>query len=146
MHALPGDADQPIHIRADAAEMDQTSERIVYRGAVRVDQGSLRVDAEQITVEYEDQKVVRIVAQGGPATYRQELENPSGEVVAQATNITYLTRDERLELHGGAFLSQQGNEISGDTIVYDMVAGRVEAVSGEGSPVRMVLQPAARQR
>ena len=135
VHALPGDADQPIHIRADAAEMDQTSERIVYRGAVRVDQGSLRVDAEQITVEYEEQKVVRIVA-----------ENPSGEVVAQATNITYLTRAERLELHGGAFLSQQGNEISGDTIVYDMVAGRVEAVSGEGSPVRMVLQPAARQR
>jgi len=144
--ALPQDADQPIHIRADAAEMDQISGEIVYRGAVRVDQGSLRVDADQITVEYEDQKVVRIVAEGGPASYRQQLENPPGEVVAQATTIVYLTRDERLELQGAASLTQQGNEISGEKILYDIVAGKVEAISGEGGSVRMVLQPASRPR
>jgi len=144
--ALPQDADQPIHIRADAAEMDQRADQIVYRGAVRVDQGTLRVDADEITVQYENQKVVRIVAQGGPASYRQQLENPSGEVMAQATTIVYMTRDERLELQGSASLSQQGNEISGETILYDMVAGKVEAVSGEGGSVRMVLQPASRPR
>jgi lipopolysaccharide export system protein LptA len=142
--ALPQDAEQPIHIRANAAEMDQGSDQIVYRGAVRVDQGTLRVDADTITVQYENQKVVRIVAEGGPASYRQELDNPAGEVVAQALRIVYLTRDERLELQGSASLSQQGNEISGDTIHYDMVAGKVEAVSGEGGSVRMVLQPATR--
>ena len=126
--------------------MDQTSDRIVYRGAVRVDQGTLRVDADQIIVQYEDQKVVRIVAEGNPASYRQQLANPEGEVVAQAATIVYLTRDERLELQGTASLSQQGNQISGETILYDMVAGKVEAVSGEGGSVRMVLQPASRPR
>jgi len=144
--ALPQDADQPIHIRADAAEMDQGNDQIVYRGAVRVDQGTLRVDADRITIEYEDQKVVRIVAEGSPASYRQELENPAGEVIAEATTIVYLTREERLELQGTASLSQQGNEISGETILYDIVAGKVEAVSGEGGSVRMVLQPASRPR
>lgn len=144
--ALPQDADQPIHIRADAAEMDQGTDQIVYRGGVRVDQGTLRVDADQITVQYEDQKVIRIVAQGQPASYRQQLDKPEGEVVAEATTIVYLTREERLELQGTASLSQQGNEISGDTILYDMVAGKVEAVSGEGGSVRMVLQPASRPR
>jgi lipopolysaccharide export system protein LptA len=126
--------------------MDQGTDQIVYRGAVRVDQGTLRVDADEITVQYEDQKVVRIVATGGPASYRQELDDPEGEVLARATTIVYLTRDERLELKGSAFLSQQGNEISGDTILYDMVEGKVEAVSGEGGSVRMVLQPASRPR
>jgi len=124
--------------------MDQTSDQIVYHGAVRVDQGTLRVDADQITVQYEDQKVVRIVAKGGPASYRQEIEDPAGEVLAKASTIVYLTRDERLELQGAASLSQQGNEISGETIRYDMVEGKVEAVSGEGGSVRMVLQPASR--
>jgi lipopolysaccharide export system protein LptA len=142
--ALPQDADQPIHIRADAAEMDQNSDQIVYHGDVRVDQGTLRVDADQITVQYEDQKVVRIVATGGPASYRQEIEDPAGEVQAKASTIVYLTRDERLELQGAASLSQLGNEISGETIRYDMVEGKVEAVSGEGGSVRMVLQPASR--
>jgi lipopolysaccharide export system protein LptA len=144
--ALPQDAEQPIHIRADAAEMDQASDQIIYQGAVRVDQGTLRVDADRITVQYENQKVVRIVAEGGPASYRQEVENPAGEVVAQANTIVYLTRDERLELRGSASLSQLGNEISGEKILYDMVAGKVEAVSGEGGSVRMVLQPASRPR
>jgi len=143
--ALPEDSDQPIHIRADVAEMDRAAERIVYRGSVRVDQGTLRVDADQLTVEYEDERVVRIVAEGSPASYRQALDNPPGEVVAQATTIIYFTRDEQLELNGNAFLTQQGNEISGDSIRYDMVAGRVEALSGEGGAVRMVLQPAPRE-
>ncbi len=144
--ALPQDADQPIHIRADAAEMDQAAEQIVYRGAVRVDQGTLQVIAEKIIVQYENQKVVRIIAEGNPASYRQELESPSGEVIAEAATITYLTKDERLELKGAARLSQQGNEISGELIVYDMVAGKVDAVAGDERPVRMILQPAARPR
>jgi lipopolysaccharide export system protein LptA len=145
-YALPEDADQPIHIRADRAELDQTAERIVYRGSVRVDQGSMRVDADQITVEYKEQKVIRIVADGEPASYRQELLDPPGEVVARAATIIYHTHDERLELQGSAFMTQQGNEIRGESILYDIVLGKVEAISGEDRPVEMILQPAIRTR
>lgn len=142
--ALPQDASQPIHIQANVAEMNQTTDEIVYQGDVTVDQGTLRVAADRITVHYIDQKVVRIVAEGSPARYRQEIEDPPGEVEAEATTIVYLTREEQLELSGSAGLRQQGNQISGESIRYDMVAGKVEAVSGAGGNVRMVLQPAAR--
>jgi lipopolysaccharide export system protein LptA len=142
--ALPEDASQPILIQANAAEMNQRSDEIVYSGEVRVEQGTLRVNADRITVEYVDQKVVRIIAQGAPARYRQAIEDPQGEVEAEAATIIYRTREEQLELTGDASLEQQGNTINGDTIRYDMVAGRVEAVSGAGNSVRMVLQPPAR--
>jgi len=142
--ALPDDASQPIHIQANVAEMNQATDEIVYQGNVKVDQGTLRVSADRITVHYIDQKVVRIVAEGSPARYRQDIEDPEGEVEAEAAIIVYLTREEQLELSGTAALRQQGNQISGESIRYDMVAGKVEAVSGAGGTVRMVLQPAAR--
>jgi lipopolysaccharide export system protein LptA len=141
--ALPEDADQPIHIRADTAEIDQQSERVIYRGSVRVDQGTLRVTADTMTIEYEDQKVVRIIAVGAPAHYQQQLESDEGQVKADALTIIYHTRDERIDLKGNANLEQEGSTLAGDLIVYDIVAGRVDASAESSKPVRMVLQPAA---
>ena len=51
---------------------------------------------------------------------------------------------ERVQLEHDAWLQQGGNEISGELIHYDMVAGRVNAESGEEGPVTVTVQPAAR--
>ncbi len=143
--ALPDDAEQPIHIRADNAEIDQQAERVVYRGAVQVDQGTLRVTADEMTVEYKNEKVVRIIATGTPAHYRQRVEADADEVLANATTIIYYTQEERLDLKGNAHLDQKGNTISGDYIRYDIVAGKVDATTEGDGPVRMILQPATRE-
>ncbi|MEZ5558770.1 MAG: lipopolysaccharide transport periplasmic protein LptA [Pseudomonadales bacterium] len=144
--ALPEDADQPIHIRAEKAEIDQNAARIIYSGSVQVDQGTLRVTADVMTVDYQDQQVVRITAEGAPAKYQQQLEADQGEVRADASTIIYHTRDERLDLQGDAVLVQEGNEISGELIKYDIVAGKVDAEGGAASQVEMVLQPASRPK
>jgi lipopolysaccharide export system protein LptA len=142
--ALPEDADQPIHIRADRAQVDRQAQTIVYRGSVQVDQGTMRVRADEMTIEYEDQRVVRITAQGQPARYQQELEEDQGQVRADARIIVYNLQQEQLQLQGEAFLTQGGNEITGELIRYDIVAGRVDAEAGEEEPVRVTVQPASR--
>ena len=142
--ALPDDADQPIHIRADNAEIDQDQQLVIYRGDVQVDQGTLRVTADEMTVEYRNQKVVRITATGAPAHYQQQLNETKEQVKARSSTIVYHTQDERLDLMGNAFLTQEGNEITGDQIKYDIVAGKVDAQSQSNERVRMVLQPATR--
>lgn len=142
--ALPEDADQPIHIRADNAEIDQDQGLVIYRGSVRVDQGTLRVTADEMTVEYVEQKVVRITAVGSPAHYQQQIEADKEQVRAHSSTIVYHTQEERLDLLGNAFLTQEGNEINGDLITYDIVAGKVDAKAESESPVRMILQPAER--
>lgn len=142
--ALPGDADQPIHIRADRAQVDRNAQTIVYSGSVQVDQGTMRVRADEMIIEYEDQRVVRIIAQGQPARYQQELEDDQGQVRADARTIVYNLQQEQLQLQGEAFLTQGGNEITGDLIRYDIVAGRVDAEAGEEGPVRVTVQPASR--
>lgn len=143
--ALPEDADQPIEIEAESAELDQNAGQVVYRGSVEVTQGSMRVFADQMTVDYEDQKVVRITAVGTPARYRQQLESDKGEVRAHAGTIVYHTQEERVHLEREAFLEQGGNEIAGELINYDIVAGKVSAESGGEGPVRVIVQPATRQ-
>jgi len=144
-HSLPEDSDQPIHIRADTAEIDNQAERVIYRGSVQVDQGTLRVTADTMTIEYEEQKVVRIIAVGTPAHYTQQIEADDENVKADALTIVYHTRDERVDLKGEANLEQEGSTITGDLIIYDIVAGKVDATAEGDAPVRMVLQPAATQ-
>lgn len=144
--ALPEDADQPIHIRADNVEYDQNGNRVIYRGSVQVDQGTLRVTAETLTIDLQDgKKVLRITAEDTPAHYQQQMEAGEEPVRAQALTIVYHTQDERVDLMGEANLEQEGSTLTGDLIVYDIVAGRVDATADHEKPVRMVLQPAATQ-
>ncbi|MFK7912948.1 MAG: lipopolysaccharide transport periplasmic protein LptA [Pseudomonadales bacterium] len=139
--ALPEDADQPINIRANEGELDRVSRTGIYRGDVQVDQGTLRIKAETMTVVYKDQKVTRITFNGTPATYQQQLNADEEMVFANAKTIVYYTQNEKLELEGDAFLSQQGNELRGEQIDYDIVAGKVDAESAGEGPIRMVVQP-----
>ncbi len=139
---LPEDAAQPIHIQSDSLEIDQRAQRGIYRGSVRIDQGTLRVTADEMIVEYLNKKVVKITATGNPAHYQQQLEENESQVRADALTIVYHTLEERLDLRGNAFLTQDGNEITGDFIRYDIVAGKVEAEAAEDGRVIMVLEPA----
>jgi lipopolysaccharide export system protein LptA len=140
--ALPEDARQPIHISAARAEVDRSTQTIVYRGGVQVQQGTMEVTADEMTVEYDDRRVVRITARGAPATYQQQLEADQGKVRADARIIVYQPQDEQVDLRGDAFLTQGGNEITGELIRYDIVAGKVRAEAGEQEPVRVTVQPA----
>lgn len=141
--ALPEDADQPISIRADSVEYDQNGNRVIYRGSVQVDQGTLRVTAETLTIDLQDgKKVLRITAVDTPAHYQQQIEAGEDLVRAHALTIVYHTQDERVDLKGEANLEQEGSTLTGDLIVYDIVAGRVDATAEREEPVHMVLQPA----
>ena len=145
--ALPDDADKPINIRADSVEYDQNGNRIIYRGSVQVDQGTLRVTAETMTIDLQDgKKVLRIVAEDTPAHYQQQIEVDEEPVRAQALTIIYHTQDERVDLKGDGNLGQEGSTLTGDLIVYDIVAGRVDASATREAPVTMVLQPSAMEK
>ena len=137
--ALPEDAEQPIRWRADQAEGDMAA-RTVLTGAVRMDQGTLRVEAERMVIEYEQDKVVRIVAEGDPAHYRQLRQRDAEPVRAQARTIIYHAAEARVELIGQARLTQQGNEFRGQRISYDQTAGAIEAEDDENG-VQMVWRP-----
>lgn len=143
--ALTSDADQPIHIEGDDASIDQNNETIIYTGSVQIVQGTLRVQGDKMVVKINGDQVERITTIGTPARYRQQLEDNQGEVVANADSIIYHTAQERIYLNGKATLEQQGNQLQGESIRYDIVAGKVDASAGDNKGrVRMQLDPASR--
>jgi lipopolysaccharide export system protein LptA len=141
--AIPEDATQPIQINADSAELDENKNIAVYHGNVRMEQGTMRVTADTMTIELKDQLVVRISAEGDRAHYQQRVKADEPMVFADAKTITYFTQEERVQLAGNAYLTQDQNEFSGDLIDYNIRDGKVDAqATGEGK-VQMILQPAA---
>ena len=72
--ALPEDAEQPIHIHSDSAELDQNKNVAIYHGAVRMEQGTMLVTGDTMTIELQDQLVVRITAEGDRAHYQQQVK------------------------------------------------------------------------
>jgi lipopolysaccharide export system protein LptA len=141
--ALPEDSQQPIHIHSDSAELDQNKNLAIYHGSVKMEQGTMTVTGDTMTVVLQDQLVVRIIAEGNRAHYQQQVKPDESMVFADAKKIVYFTQEERVELTGNAYLTQDKNEFTGELIKYDVNEGKVDASANGQGKVQMVLQPAA---
>lgn len=131
--ALPEDARQPIYVDADRAEIDKKTGITIYRGNVVINQGSMRILAEKVTIYNEAKKVSRIVAtgKGEQAQYQQKPNAEKDLVIAKADTIEYLVGNETLHLMDNAFLLQDGATMKGYRIDYDVRASMATA-SGQG--------------
>ena len=85
--ALPNDRSQTIIIESNSAERDEKTGLTQYRGNVVINQGSLVIEADQVTVYYKDNKVSRIICLGLPASYQLQAAEDGGLVVAKAETI-----------------------------------------------------------
>ena len=141
--ALPEDSQQPIHIHSDSAELDQNKNLAIYHGSVKMEQGTMTVTGDTMTVVLQDQLVVRIIAEGDRAHYQQQIKPDESMVLADAKKIVYFTQEERVELTGNAYLTQDKHEVTGELIKYDVNEGKVDASANGQGKVQMVLQPAA---
>lgn len=88
--ALPEDRNQPIRIESDSARRDARDDLVIYEGSVRIDQGTLHIDADKVTVHFANGEADRIVCEGTPAVYRQQQKPDSAPVDARARQIDYL--------------------------------------------------------
>jgi lipopolysaccharide export system protein LptA len=118
--ALPDDRTQTITIESNSAERDQKTGLTQYQGNVVINQGSLVIEADQVTVYYKDNKVSRIVCLGLPASYQQQAAADGGLIIAKAETIVYLLAQDEINLKSNAVLSRNGTLIKGDSINYDL--------------------------
>ena len=129
---LDDDQDQPIRITADQALRDEKQGFTVYRGNVRMDQGSLQIEADSITIYHTTEEADRIVARGKPARMQQRPDPTKGPVHARAATIEYFKTEERVHLSEEAYIEQDGSIVSGETIDYMIREQRVRADSDQG--------------
>ncbi len=143
--ALPDDRNQPIYIQSDRAERDERKGTTVYTGDVEIDQGSLHISADRVTIAMDGDQVTRIDALGAPAKMHQKPSPEREPVYARATTIQYDVAREILTLIEKAAVTQEGSTVKGERIEYFVQEQRVKASSGSAesgaSRVQMVIQP-----
>jgi len=145
--SLESDADAEMTIQSDHAEFDRQTGIAIYSGRVILEQGTLLIKADKITLYSDaDQKLTKSVAVGKPAHYQQLMDGDEGPTKAQGHTITYLAEDKIITLLKDAFLEQEGNSFSGSKIVYDIRNENIKAQGvAENQPngrVKMTIQPA----
>ena len=146
--ALPDDSTQTITIESNSAERDQKTGLTQYQGNVVINQGSLVIEADQVTVYYKDNKVSRIVCLGLPASYQQQAAADGGLIIAKAETIVYLLAEDEINLKSNAVLSRNGTLIKGDSINYDLENETWKAKGnqrGEQKRIQLVIPPSTQE-
>ena len=145
-YALPEDKELPIHIEADEAVRDEKTGLTLYRGNVRIRQGSLKITAEQVTLYHINTQADKIVALGSPAHIQQQRTIDSEPMHAEGGIIEYYKEEERVHIREDAKLEQDGSTVRSDSIEYFINQELVKATSddpGDGSQrrVEVVIPP-----
>ena len=135
--ASTDDTQQPIHIEADQAEINERQGVMTYTGHVLLRQGGIELRADTVVVYAVDGELQRITAQGQPVHYLQkppQQDNDAKEVKGVSQRMEYNAKDKRLLLLGNAEFWQGGNRFSGNRIQYDPETERVIANAGDTDP------------
>ena len=126
--ALDSDQQQPLLIEADAAELDENQSISLYIGNVEVEQGSMRIFADEVLVHHRpNRQPQKIIAVGNPARYRQLLDDDPDEVHGHALRMEYEADRDEITLIDQAELNQGEDRFASDRIVYNRITQRVTA-------------------
>ncbi len=147
--ALPSDKSENMNISSGELTVNSKQNITILSGPVKITQGTLEINANKVTLRYDDKRNLKsLLAEGEPARFQQQLEAGKPLVKAEANNINYEVSKDHLSLEKNAFVEQNGATTRGGRIEYDMTTGSAHAV-GEGSnsgKVELVIPPQATEK
>ena len=122
-------------IKADTAEasgQDLSNSEWVLTGHVQVFMPQGRLSADRATVQFVNKRIASMSAQGTPAEFEHGAA-PAENAHGHAREIDYDLEQDLLKLNGDSWLSDGCNEISSQSIVYDIANQKVRAEAAPGS-------------
>jgi lipopolysaccharide transport protein LptA len=127
-----------IGIEADegrASNLDFEDSVWEFTGNVVIDVQNGRVECDSARLKFSGHQLQRATITGSPATF--EMQRPDSEVVtnAQAGRLDYDFEAGIIEFSDQATITEGGNQISSNYLVYNIEKQRIDARSaGEGEP------------
>lgn len=87
--ALPTDSQQKLNLSSESVDFDLKKGTAVYQGNVKLTQGSLRIESDELIVHRNGDVIERVVATGSPAVFEQQPQLDQAPIVAQGKRIEY---------------------------------------------------------
>ena len=148
--ALPDDTQQPIHIVTREAIRDETTGVTLYRGDVRLRQGTIRIAADEIRLGEKGSgpfstragnPFFKILARGRPA-HLQQLITAGGEIThARANVVEYLRAQSLIRMQDDARVEQGTTLMRGGVFEYLIERQKIRAYADAQQRVRSVIPP-----
>jgi lipopolysaccharide export system protein LptA len=145
-YGLAADRDQPITIEADRATLKEKEGISIYQGNVYLNQGTLKLHGDTMTVYTKDGHIEKAILTGNPATSVQRPDGQDIDQHAEARRMEYQAGAGLMILTGAAHVWQtDGKEFRSEKIIYDITRNTVNAGDSSGSDrVHITLQPTPR--
>ena len=141
------DEQQPVHISADSLDIQDKTGTSLYQGNVEINQGSLTLNGDRITIKHPDRAIQSIKVAGQQARFKRFDQENKSWVKGQADTIFYNAQSKTILLVGNAKVEQAGKHlITGPKLNYDMVNKTLKAQSTpeEQKQISVTLMPAAK--
>lgn len=129
LFARADDRDQPIHITADTAELNDKTGISIYRGDVVMIQGTTTLTGDVVTIHTQDGEVNKVISVGELATY-EETTDDGEEIYAEAEEMIYNRLESKIDLFRRAKVTEEDNIFRSEHIRYFIEEELIEA----GSP------------
>lgn len=115
------DPNQPVEVSADELRVNQSDGTAVFSGNVIVSQGTMRLTAGSVRVEYATDasapnRIEKLIASGG-------VTLADGGEAAEANEAVYSVDSGEMVLSGNVTVTQGQSTLSGQTLVIDINSG-----------------------
>jgi len=140
--ALNSDRKKPVKVSADKVDVNQKNGVTRYSGNVKLIQGTLQINADEIVVRYRAGNIETVSATGTPVTLRQRLDRQSEDIVASAARLHYHALENKVDLFDRVAVRRGGDELHSEVAHYDIEKEQLSA-RGETPETRVytILQP-----
>ena len=124
------DKDQPIIIDSDELLIDDSKNTSTYSGDVILQQGTLIIRGDKLTIREDKQGFQHSTSIGKPTTFKQKMENSEDYIEGQALTIEYDGNMDKIHLYSKARVKKGNDLVIGDYIMYDANSEFAQALSG----------------
>lgn len=138
----------PVTITAKNVDWAQNG-LMVYSGDVKLVSDTLKIDGDKLELEQLGDGQYRAKVFGNPANLRHDAApgstaKPEPPVTARGKTLIYDTKAGQIDVTGNARVTRGEDELTSETIHYNVNQRRIQADGGSGGPVKIIIQPQQR--
>lgn len=114
-----------------------------YKGNFIAQQGSMRIEGDQVQIKQKANKELdTIIALGQPVRFRKKNYQTGELINGSAQKVTYDANKLLITLEGNAeVVSDSGKSFSSHKITYGLTSGEIKAVGNSQRRVKIVIPP-----
>ena len=135
-------------VTVTAANVDWTKNGLmVYTGDVKLTSDTLNLDGDRLELEQLGDGQYKAKVTGAPAHLLHQGGEPDAQgqpdppVTARGKTLIYDSQNGVADVIGDARVTRGEDEITGETIHYNVNERRIQAAGGSGGQVKIVIQP-----